>query len=69
MVSKSMGSLSKGVQESSLGFGLINISFKCFFIVAALFIALNILCEVDILTVPVSSYIFVTCLPSVSEPT
>lgn len=40
-----------------------------FFIVAALFIALNILCEVDILTVPVSSYIFVIWLPSVSEPT
>lgn len=30
MVSKSMGSLSKGFHESLLGFGLINISFKCF---------------------------------------
>lgn len=39
------------------------------FIVDALFIPLNILCEADILTVPVSSYIFVTWLSSVSEPT
>lgn len=58
MIFKSMGSLFKGLNEPTLGFGLINISFKCFSLVDALFVSLNILCKVDISRVPVSSYIF-----------
>lgn len=64
-----MGSLFKGLNEPTLGFGLINISFKYFSLVDALFIFLSILLKVNIPAVPVPFYMFVLLPSSVSDPT